>query len=117
MTILDPKTYDTYTRQVTALLDEHELLPLLTWQDLSDCIAAHQAQGLCHLTTALVMCYTAALELQQQGNKAAAQTIYNQARRLHERLSKDLSFTAFDSVEFTNQIATSRAINQRLKGL
>jgi len=112
--IADPKTQDPYTQQVTALLAEYELLTMLQNQDLPQWIAAHQAQGWCHLTTALVISYTVSLELQQQGNAAAAQSLYNQARQVHERLSREQSFTAFDSVEFTSQIAASRAIRQRM---
>jgi len=112
--IPDPKKQDPYTQQVTAVLAEHALLPMLPHQDLPRWIAAHQAQGWCPLTTALVICYTVALELQQQGNAAAAQTLYNQARQVHERLSREQAFTAFDSVEFTSQIAASRTIRQRM---
>jgi len=112
--IADSKTQDSYTQQVTAVLAEHALLPMLPHQDLPEWIAAHQGQGLCHHTTALVISYTMALELQQQGNAAAAQTLYNQARHVHEQLSREQSFTAFDSVEFTGQIAASRSARQRL---
>jgi len=110
------KKYEPYTQQVTALLAEHELLALLPRQDLPEWIATHQAQGLCHLTTALVISYTAALELQQQGKSSAAQTLYNQARHLHEQLTRQQAYTAFDSIEFTNWIATGRAICHPRKG-
>jgi hypothetical protein len=112
--IADLKTQHPYMQQVSAVLAEHELLPMLQNQDLPQLIAAHQAQGLCQMTTALVISYTVSLELQQQGSAAAAQTLYNQARHVHEQLSRQQSFTAFDSVEFTSQIAASRSIRQRM---
>ena len=112
--MLDPQTLLSYTPQVTAVLAEHELLPMLQYHDLPELIAAHQAQGWCHHTTALVISYTAALELQQQGNAAAAQRLYNQTRHVHEQLTRQRAYTAFDSIEFTSWIAASRSIRQRV---
>ena len=62
------------------------------------------------------MCYACALELQQQGEQAAAQQLYNRARQLHDQLAGLQMVTAFDSTEFIQCIAASREAIERERG-
>jgi hypothetical protein len=103
-----------HTQQVMALLCEHELTPLLPTDNLEPLIAAHAALGYTPHTTALLLCYTSALELQNKGVQALAQQLFNRARQLHDELSRAQQTAAFDSIEFVQCIAASREIAQRL---
>ena len=74
------------TQHVMALLCEHELAPLLPMRNLEQLIAAHAALGYTTHTTALAVCYTSALELQNKGEHAQAQQLFNRARQLNDEL-------------------------------
>ena len=102
------------TLQVMEMLSEHELAPLLPSCDLEPVIAAHAALGYTTHTTALVVCYTRALELQNKGQQALAQQLFNRVRQLHDELARAQQTAAFDSIEFIQCIAASREIAQRL---
>ena len=97
-----------------ALLCEHELATLLPTDNLEALIAAQAALGYTTRTTALVLCYTSALQLQNKGEQAQAQQLFNRARQLHDELTRAQQTAAFDSIEFIQCIAVSREIAQRL---
>lgn len=103
-----------YSQKVMALLCEHELAALLPMHNLEQLIAAHAALGYNTYTTALVVCYTSALELQNKGEQAQAQQLFNRARQLHDELARTQQTAAFDSTEFIQCIAASREIVERL---
>lgn len=102
------------TQQVMELLCEHELTPLLPTDNLEQLLAAHAALSYTTCTTALVLCYTHALQLQNKGEQALAQQLFNRARELHDELNRAQQTAAFDSIEFIQCIAASREIAQRL---
>ena len=97
-----------------ALLCEHELTPLLPTDNLEPVIAAHAALGYTTHITALVVCYTSALQLQNKGEQALAQQLYNRTRQLHDDLACAQQTAAFDSIEFIQCIAASRELVEGL---
>ena len=98
-----------------ALLHEHELATLLPSCNLEPLIAAHAALGYNAHATTLLLCYTSALQLQNKGEQALAQQLYNRARQLHDELAGAQQMVAFDSIEFIQCIAASRELVQRVR--
>jgi len=104
-----------YSQQVMALLHEHELAALLPSCNLEPLIAAHAALGYNTHATVLLLCYTTALQLQNKGEQALAQQLYNRARQLHDELAGARQIVAFDSIEFIQCIAASREMVARVR--
>ena len=116
MNTANTKLQASRSQQVMALLHEHELAALLLPTDnLESLIAAHAALGYNMYTTALVLCYTSALQLQNKGEQALAQQLYNRARELHDELAGAQQIMAFDSIEFIQCIAASREMVARVR--